>query len=779
MSLPAPDVRANAAEELLGQTLSGRFRLDSILGHGAMGAVYKAHHLGLKKDVALKLLHRELTANDEMVARFDREAAAASRLDHPNCVRIMDFGSSEDGRRYLVMECLEGKDLAELVTEAMPPFRVVELIRQVLEGLAHAHAQGLVHRDIKPENIFVLGGEGGEQVKLLDFGIAKITHGAGAGQLTRAGMIFGTPYYMSPEQARGEKTDARGDLYAVGVVMYSMLAGQLPFDGDDPVAILRRQIADKPPALSEAIPGSLRHFVMRLLAKKPEERFADATAAISALRRAASPTDRAAKPKLPPPPRLGGLPGGLSRPRPPTLGNTVTPAPRPGAPSKSDETKEIDEFLADEPEDAEKAEDIESDLPDLEELVAMESDGDDDDEDAKDGEDAEKGPPPAPVVPGGTLRVDSDDVSDPEPNTTPPPPPAPPGAAAAPIDRPPWVLPAIGVGAIGLLMLIVAAWPDGDDDTEAKPKAAAADGESNDEDPAESEDKDADDAKPAVPTSSDELVIEDDGADAKDGDKEPSGDQSARALRANLASIDALLEAKKYDTALTFIGPLLEVFDDSPELHWRMGRALAGRNMKTNATAALEAYRSALSLDPALLDNEEFSGTFWVLLDNPGHRELATQIAIDLLGDKGHDRLASWVNVQKSPLSFEPRHAAIDHLREGGQGQRINEPLQTALDLWQASTTKAPCETFSSALETAADNPDSYLLGTLSTVSVPTTGEGDAVAECPGIADELTSARDDYAERYAGLDPTVPSAYRRRQGGAKKPSNNNNRRRRR
>ena len=148
MSLPAPDVRANAAEELVGQTLSGRFRLDSILGHGAMGAVYKAHHLGLKKDVALKLLHRELTANDEMVARFDREAAAASRLDHPNCVRIMDFGSSDDGRRYLVMECLEGKDLAELVTEAMPPFRVVELIRQVLEGLAHAHAQGLVHRDI-------------------------------------------------------------------------------------------------------------------------------------------------------------------------------------------------------------------------------------------------------------------------------------------------------------------------------------------------------------------------------------------------------------------------------------------------------------------------------------------------------------------------------------------------------------------------------------------------------------------------------------------------------
>lgn len=775
MSLPAPDVRANAAEELLGQTLSGRFRLDSILGHGAMGAVYKAHHLGLKKDVALKLLHRELTANDEMVARFDREAAAASRLDHPNCVRIMDFGSSEDGRRYLVMECLEGKDLAELVTEPMPPFRVVELIRQVLEGLAHAHAQGLVHRDIKPENIFVLGGEGGEQVKLLDFGIAKITHGAGAGQLTRAGMIFGTPYYMSPEQARGEKTDARGDLYAVGVVMYSMLAGQLPFDGDDPVAVLRRQIAEKPPALPESIPGSLRHFVMRLLAKKPEERFADASAAISALRRAASPTDRPAKPKLPPPPKLGGLPGGLSRPRPPTLGNTVTPAPRPGLPSKSNDAEEFEDALA----EPEEAAEIESDLPDLEELVAMEADGDsDDDENAE--EDAEsKGPPPAPVVPGGTLRVDSEDVPEPEPNTTAPPPPAPPGAAAAPIDRPPWVLPAIGVGAIGLLMLIVAAWPDGDgDETEAKPKAAAADGASKDEGPADSDDKD-DDAKPAVPTSADDLVIEDEPAAAKDGgEDEPTEDQSVRALRANLASIDALLESKKYDTALTFIGPLLEVFSDSAELHWRMGRALAGRNIKTNATAALEAYRSALSLDAGLLDKEEFAETFWVLLDDPRHRELSTQIAIDLLGDKGHDRLASWVNVQKTPLSFEPRHAAIDHLREGGQGQRINEPLQTALDLWQASATKKPCETFSTALESAADNPDSYLLGTLSTVSVPTTGEGDEAAECPGIADELTSARDDYAERYAGLDPTVPTAYRKRTGGAKKPSNNNRRRRR-
>ena len=771
MSLPAPDVRAEAAEELLGQTLSDRFRLDSILGHGAMGAVFKAYHQGLKKDVALKLLHRELTANDEMVARFDREAAAASRLDHPNCVRIMDFGSTDDGRRYLVMECLEGKDLAEIVTGPMPPFRVVEMMRQVLEGLAHAHAQGLVHRDIKPENIFVVGGEGGEQVKLLDFGIAKVTHGAGASQLTRAGMIFGTPFYMSPEQARGETTDARSDLYALGIVMYSMLAGKLPFEGDDPVAILRRQIAETPAALPDSIPGSLRHFVMRLLAKKPEERFADATAAIAALRRAAAPTDRGDKPKLPPPPRLAGL---LPRPKGGLPSPVKTMKPQPPKLESEEEPNESDEPDAAEPteeaapDETEDVEELFSEEPALEELVALEKDQ---------GEADKKGPPPPPVVPGGTLRVEAETQPESEAATAPPEPPAAP-AAAAPIDRPPWVLPAIGVGAVGLLLLVVAAWPD-DDKAETESKAAVADGATKDEPESKPTKDEESDAEPAAPEGSDELVIEDDApADepaAEDEEPEPKEAQSARALRANLASIDALMESNKYDAARITIGPLLEVYDDEPALHWRMGRVLVALGRKANATPALESYRAALSLDAGLIEDEEFANVFWDLLDDPRHRALSTEIAIELLGDKGHDRLAKWVNVQKGPLPYASRHAVMEHLRGAQQADRINEPLQTALDLWQASTTKAPCEAFRKALDAASEHYDSYLAGSLAQVSVPTVGEGDEATECADVGGELTSVREEYAQRYAGLDPMVPAAYKRR----KAPAKSNNRRRRR
>ena len=748
MSLPAPDIRATAAAELLGQTLSGRFRLDSLLGHGAMGAVFKAHHLGLHKDVALKLLHPELTANEEMVARFDREAAAASRLDHPNCVRTMDFGSTDDGRRYLVMEFLEGQDLADIVTEPMPPFRAVDLIRQVLEGLAHAHAQGLVHRDIKNENIFVLGGETGEQVKLLDFGIAKVSHGAGAGQLTQAGIIFGTPHYMSPEQARGEKTDARSDLYSLGVVMHSMLAGDLPFHGDDALEILRGQISEEPPSLPEAVPASLRRFVRQLLAKNPEDRFPDAAAAIVALKRAASPTERSAKPKVPPPPKLGLRSSGAARTQTRTL-----------------DTADADDSTVDEPVELLQESDVEmeSDSPettDSEPSVPQELGS----ARVNEGQDAgsESTPAAPPVVPAATRALESENASTIK------------RAAAGP-DRPPWLLPALGVGALGLLILIVAAWPDGDD-ADDPAKAAIADGSSADEGEEQGEEQGEAKDVAAAPKESDAVVVEDDAPDPVpadgEGDAQP---RSKRALQATLASIDALIESKKYDAARITMGPLLEVYGDEPDLHWRMGRVLVALGRKANAAAALESYRSALSLKPDLLDDEEFATAFWDLLEDPRNRALSTGIAVELLGDKGHDRLARWVNVQKSPLPYALRQTVSEHLRAADQSERINEPLQTALDLWQAATAPAPCAAFTSALEAAKTNPDSYLLGTLSRVSVPETGEGDEALECPGVAEALASAREDYAQRYAGLDPAIPAAYRRRKSSGR----SNNRRRRR
>jgi len=187
----------------------------------------------------------------------------------------------------------------------------------------------------------------------------------------------------------------------------------------------------------------------------------------------------------------------------------------------------------------------------------------------------------------------------------------------------------------------------------------------------------------------------------------------------------------------------------------------------------LESYRAALSLKPGLLDDEEFAATFWDLLDNPRHRELSTGIAVELLGAKGHDRLARWINVQERPLPYALRQAATDHLRAAHQSERINEPLQTAFDLWQASAAEAPCDAFGSALEAAMRDPDSYLLGTLSRVSLPKTGEGDETAKCPGLAGALARARNDYTQRYAGLDPVIPAAYRR----SKSSGRSSNRRR--
>ncbi len=736
MSLPVPDIRATTAEELIGQTLSGRFRLDSLIGHGAMGAVFKAHHLGLHKDVALKILHRELTANDEMVARFDREAAAASRLDHPNCVRTMDFGSTDDGRRYLVMEYLEGSDLADIVTGPMPPFRVVDLIRQVLEGLAHAHAQGLVHRDIKQENIFLIGGETGDHIKLLDFGIAKVSYGAGAAQLTQAGIIFGTPHYMSPEQARGEKTDARSDLYSLGVVMHSMLSGVLPFEGEDPVALLRSQISQDPPKLPDSVPGSLRHFVMQLMAKNPDDRFADAPEAVAALRRAASPTERSATPEVPPPPKLDRRPEGQAGMKPDTLAYTEADhATSDEAPASS----AAQDAIARQGTERREPDDADAEGSATRELFAVKED-----------DEPEAGSPgsPAPVVSDRTKGGESENAPASEPGA----------------DRPPWLRSAIGAGAVALLALAVVAWPDGDD-AQSKPKSAAVEDASKDGDEAQASDE------------SDKAAAEaDEPSPPPGGDEDEPQAQSERALQATLASIDALIESKKYESARISIGPLLEVYADKPELHWRMGTVLVALDRSGNATAALKSYRLALSLKPDLLEDEGFSGTFWDLLDDPRHRELSTEIAVELLGDQGHDRLARWVNVQQNPLPYASRQAATDHLRAAQQGKRINEPLQTALDLWQAKAAPTPCDAFGTALLAATQNPDSYLLGTLARVSVPKTGEGDQETECPGLAEALTSAQTDYAQRYAGLDPVIPAAYRPRKSPAR--SNTNRRRRR-
>lgn len=269
---------------LVGKTVAGRYRVDALIGVGGMAAVFRAHHEGLKRDLALKVLHPNLSANTEMSARFEREARSASRLDHPNCVQVTDFGATDDGMMYMVMQLLEGEELTGMLKERLESTRAVELVLQILRGLEHAHGKGVVHRDIKPENVFVTQDHEGEEVlKLVDFGIAKLTDATVDTHKTSAGLVFGTPAYMSPEQAMGVEADSRADLYSTGILFYQMLSGRLPIDNDDPVALVRMQVSVDPDPLPTSVPPVVAGVVARLLEKDRDHRFQTATEVIETL----------------------------------------------------------------------------------------------------------------------------------------------------------------------------------------------------------------------------------------------------------------------------------------------------------------------------------------------------------------------------------------------------------------------------------------------------------------------------------------------------------------
>jgi len=290
----AEEYAASRSDPLLGKLIMGRFRVIERIGTGGMGTVYRAEQLGLDRQVALKVLKKELISDRETVARFHREAKAMSMLMHPNTVRVFDFGEDDDGYLFLAMELLEGELLtAWAEREETPPVdEVVNTIREVLRSLNEAHSKGLIHRDLKPDNIFLARVEGRERpvVKVLDFGIAKVFRGEKKiDQLeTQAGTVFGTPRYMSPEQAQGKTLDHRSDLYSVGVLLYQLLSGRPPFLDDDAVVVMAKHIRETPPSPRtmvphQPIPRSLDKVVMRALSKEPDGRFDNADAFEQAL----------------------------------------------------------------------------------------------------------------------------------------------------------------------------------------------------------------------------------------------------------------------------------------------------------------------------------------------------------------------------------------------------------------------------------------------------------------------------------------------------------------
>lgn len=287
------DPRSGSLE---GKLLVGKYRIRRLLGEGGMGEVFEAEHEAIGKRIAIKILRHEHAQKADVVERFRLEARSASRIQHPNVVQVFDFGQLEDGRFYLALEYLEGLDLAEQLyqTKIIDPLRAMYITLQICAGLSAAHARGVIHRDMKPENVFLQPNKTGlDDVKIVDFGIAKMREisehaslnppppspsGERDRRITKAGSIFGTPEYMAPEQAAGHEVDHRADLYAVGIILYEMLTGRVPFTGDGMIETLTKHITEgvRPPRqLNPNISPFLESVILKALAKAPAQRYAN------------------------------------------------------------------------------------------------------------------------------------------------------------------------------------------------------------------------------------------------------------------------------------------------------------------------------------------------------------------------------------------------------------------------------------------------------------------------------------------------------------------------
>ncbi len=264
-------------DPLLGAVLGSTYKVERVLGEGGMGRVYEASHLRLSsRRFAVKVLHAEYARNNDVLSRFQREAEAAASIAHPHVLEVFDVARTDDGRPYIVGELLQGQDFHEYLDKVrrLDVPTAIAISRQIASALQAAHDKGIVHRDLKPENVFIVRGLGAPFAKILDFGISKVEGKDTA--LTRTGMIMGTPNYMAPEQARGEKVDARIDVYALGAMMYRMLTGKRAFDGTDATQIMTAVMTEEPKrprALAPDLPEAIEVLVQRAMAKDPADRY--------------------------------------------------------------------------------------------------------------------------------------------------------------------------------------------------------------------------------------------------------------------------------------------------------------------------------------------------------------------------------------------------------------------------------------------------------------------------------------------------------------------------
>ena len=260
-----------ASDFQTGHVFGDRFRVERLIAAGGMGFVYLATDLEQQQLVALKIMRSALQRDPVAIKRFKREVRTIKRLMHPNTIELIDYGVTEDGFMFLVMEWLHGKDLREImrIKRRLSPITTTRVALQVAWSLSEAHMKGIIHRDLKPENIFIMHNPGPHlRIKVVDFGLAKVVSGPECGeQITRGGVVCGTPEYMSPEQAKGETLDGRSDIYALGCVMYAMLEGDAPFRGKKALDVAMMHINKPFPQLNEKVPAALREIIMKCVEK--------------------------------------------------------------------------------------------------------------------------------------------------------------------------------------------------------------------------------------------------------------------------------------------------------------------------------------------------------------------------------------------------------------------------------------------------------------------------------------------------------------------------------
>jgi serine/threonine protein kinase len=705
-----PAIEADELEDLVGTTLADRYRIDKLLGVGGMGAVFQARHLLLKRDVAVKVLHPKLVSNADISKRFDREAQSAARLDHPNVIPVTEFGSTDDGMKYMVMQLLSGKELSEMLNGPLDPLRAMDLEIQILRGLEHAHDNGVVHRDLKPENVFVVKDhDGAELLKIFDFGIAKIVDEVEEDQsqpLTRLGLVFGTPHYMSPEQSTGSVIDHRTDIYSAGVMLYQMLAGRLPFDHDDPVSLIRMQVTLDPPPLPENIPVPLQRVVKMMMAKTRDQRYPDARSARKAL--------QAVQARL-------AADAGVAVKR--SVHDTGVVDPRDIYPEGHEALVNNPAFNQPGARAGSGSRPAAGPASDSAPWDPSEISG------------SGSGPlgtgitPTIPPVNGLDVpRRHTTDVSAVH--------------ESAHIQQlamawlraiPRKYLYAAG-GFLGLLVLI-ALLPSrigGDDEDEPE------------------------DDEPAVVAENEPSTTTGQSSTTGGSDTlEPNPDHAKSPVdEATLIAIDLALTSKDEDEALALIRPARDHYPNDAQLLWREGKALSMKKAKSSRATALERYGEALDNDRSLIDNPDFYGELNGLLRSSVLRPHAIDLAVQKLGTSGHKFLLELVNVDdpNEMLGWVERHRILDVLDADAEASKlVDHRLNLARDLYQVDQSSQPCTEFIKTLDAIGLSPDVYFVEYIVapiTLPVAKAEAPDDAAACAKVEAKLKTVRDLYTSEF-------------------------------